>query len=295
MLNEIISLPSECWSSIATLIAGLLTAIATFGAVIYTNNRTKQQLKDQAIAFEKTRKEEFKQNKFVLIKLSLMLQTFNSILDRLIVSNDYNRTILLSGEDGFDFYDDFNKSSNQKCRILQIENNSYIGIKDILISTHTDLRNLDTDAIIRYSTKNSVSFLRSDEKIMFRLTNQEQFENILEMNKNNINSLLNFTCNIQYSTLANQRITYSYEIEIRNDRRIEIKKDGKESVIEVCDNLKLKHTIFRNLQDSISAIDRSAYSWEKMGQAQMRGIMTHFSQQSSGENDNVPIKTDQNK
>ena len=71
MLNEIISLPSECWSSIATLIAGLLTAIATFGAVIYTNNRTKQQLKDQAIAFEKTRKEEFKQNKFVYIFVAL--------------------------------------------------------------------------------------------------------------------------------------------------------------------------------------------------------------------------------
>ena len=108
----------------ATIIAGLLTAFSTFGAVIYTNNRTKKQLKEQADNFEKVRKDEFKQSKYVLIKVSLMLQTFSNILDRLIVNNDYNRILLFSGEDGFDFYDDFNKLLNQKCRILQIENNS---------------------------------------------------------------------------------------------------------------------------------------------------------------------------
>lgn len=93
-----------------------------------------------------------------------MLQTFSNILDRLIVNNDYNRILLFSGEDGFYFYDDFNKLLNQKCRILQIENNSDVGIKDIIATTNTELRNLDTDSVYRYSTKNEISFLRSYEK-----------------------------------------------------------------------------------------------------------------------------------
>ena len=68
-------------------------------------------MKEQADNFEKVRKDEFKQSKYVLIKVSLMLQTFSNILDRLIVNNDYNRILLFSGEDGFYFYDDFNKLS----------------------------------------------------------------------------------------------------------------------------------------------------------------------------------------
>ena len=264
MSNEIIFISPGWWEVGATIIAGLLTAFSTFGAVIYTNNRTKKQLKEQADNFEKVRKDEFKQSKYVLIKVYLILQTFSNILDRLIVNNDYNRILLFSGEDGFDFYDDFNKLSNQKCRILQIENNSDVGIKDIIATTNTELRNLDTDSVYRYSTKNEISFLRSYEKIMIRLTNQEQFENIIDMNKNSIQSLLN------------QRITYAYEIEIRNDRRIEIKKDGIESIVDFDDAIDLNTSIFRNLQDSISVIDRSDYSWEKMGKAQMRGMMTQY-------------------
>lgn len=281
MQNEIVTITTNCWEIGAIFLSGILTAISTFGAVIYTNYRTKQQLKEQEDKFEKVRDEEFKQSKFVLIRISLLLQTFNNILDRLIVSNDYNRVILLSGDDGFEFYDDIDKSFNQKCRILQIDNNTIMDIKDIDVITNTELRNLDNDSILKYNTKNSVSFLRGNEKILIRITNQEQFENILEMNKNNINSLLNFVCKIYYTTLGNQRITYLYEIEIRNDRRIEIKKDGVESIINMKNELNSSPTVFRNLQDAISAVDRSAYSWEKMGQAQMRGMMTHFSQQSS--------------
>ena len=95
--------------------------------------------------------------------------------------------------------------------------------------------------------------------------------------------LLNFIFKIEYSALANQRITYAYEIEIRNDRRIEIKKDGIESIVDFDDAIDLNTSIFRNLQDSISVIDRSDYSWEKMGKAQMRGMMTQLFQQYSQE------------
>lgn len=73
-------------------------------AVIYTNNRTKKQLKEQEIKFENERKEEYKRSKFVVIKPTLMLTTFTGLLDKLIVYNDYNRCLLFSGEDGFDFF-----------------------------------------------------------------------------------------------------------------------------------------------------------------------------------------------
>ena len=48
MSNEIIFISPGWWEMGATIIAGLLTAFSTFGAVIYTNNRTKKkQLKEK--------------------------------------------------------------------------------------------------------------------------------------------------------------------------------------------------------------------------------------------------------
>ena len=103
---------------------------------------------------------------------------------------------------------------------------------------------------------------------------------ILSMNKKQIPSLLKFECIIEYSTLANQRIKYIYQINITNDRRIEIENDGIESIQ---DDSELKigmATIFRNLQDYISGIDRSAYAWQKMGQEQMKGVLSQYNPQS---------------
>ena len=112
------------------------------------------------------------------------------------------------------------------------------------------------------------------------------------MNADNVSSNLNFECRIEYSTLAGQRITYIYEIEIRNDRRIEVKRDGVEDVADITQKVALVPTTFRNLQDSISGIDRSAYSWEKMGQAQMRGIMLQYNMQSTEQNRTLPERAD---
>ena len=78
------------------------------------------------------------------------------------------------------------------------------------------------------------------------------------MNADKIPSTLNFECRIEYSTLADQRITYTYEIEICNDRRIEVKKDGIEGVTDLSQKVVVVPTTFRNLQDSIYGIDRSA-------------------------------------
>lgn len=265
----------------ATLLAGCLAAISTMVAVVYTNWHTKKQLKDQQAVFESIRKEDFKQSRYVLIDITLVLQTFNDFLDRLIVENDYNRVLLFSGEDGFEFYDDADKRMFQRARMLLIENSSIFGIKDIVVSTTTELTNLDNSAVWHYSTQNSASFLRKGEKIAIRVTNQEQFEKIIEMNKGHVQSLLNFYCHIQYSTLADQRISYVYEIEIRNDSRIEVKKDEVESIIDLKDAIDCKPTVFRNLQDTISGIDRKAYSWEKMGKAQAKGMINQISQDFS--------------
>lgn len=92
--------------------------------------------------------------------------------------------------------------------------------------------------------------------------------------------MLKFECVIEYLTLANQRIRYVYRINITNDRRIEVENDGIE-LIEDDSNLGSQNaTIFRNLQDYISGVDRTAYGWEKMGQAQMKGIMAQYNPQN---------------
>jgi hypothetical protein len=99
---------------------------------------------------------------------------------------------------------------------------------------------------------------------------------ILEMNKEKSPSLLDFYCNIEYSTLAHQRIIYIYQIKISNDKQIENIKDNINDVKDENNSKIIKPTIFRSLQDYISGIDRNNYYWEKMGQAQMRGIMVLY-------------------
>lgn len=292
LTNDIIHVATDWWGFGATLAAGVLTAIATMAAVIYTNSRTKKQLKEQEIKFEHERKEDFKRNKYVVIKPTLLLTSFTGLLDKLIVQNDYNRALLFSGTDGFDFFDDKQKQSIQTCRILLIENKTDIDISEVVISTKTVLRNMNTDAVWTYSTSNSASFLRGHETIIIRVADQTQYEQILTMNKDKAPSTLNFECRVEYSTLADQRITYVYEIEICNDRRIEVKRDGIESVVDLSQKVEITPTIFRNLQDVISGIDRIAYSWEKMGQAQMRGIMSQYNPQSAGQNQTLNLKAD---
>lgn len=85
---------------------------------------------------------------------------------------------------------------------------------------------------------------------------------------------------MEYLTLANQRIKYVYRIKINNDRRIEVECDGIESVEDDSEPLNQETTIFRNLQDYISGVDRNSYAWEKMGQAQMRGILSQYNPQN---------------
>lgn len=112
---------------------------------------------------------------------------------------------------------------------------------------------MSTDTLWTYNTNNCASHLRGREIIFIRVAAQTQFEKILSMNADKIPSTLNFECRIEYSTLADQRITY--------------------------------------MQDSISGIDRSSYSWEKMRQASMRGVMSQYSSLAE-QNHTLSVQTD---
>lgn len=263
----------------ATIFSGVISALGTIVAVVYTNYKSNIQLKKQEEKYASERKEHFQQSKYVVLKPILLLMPLYGLLDRLILQNNYNRVLLYSGEDGFEFFDDVNKRFEQRCRLLLIENKTDLDIKDVSIFTETILIS-NTDEQITYNTKNYASFLRGHESIAFRLTNQKQYEKILYMNDKKLSSSLKFKCKIEYSTIANQRIKYVYQINIKDDCRIEVEYDGIESTQNDFKPPNQKTTIFRNLQDYIAIINRDAYAWEKMGEAQMRGMMAQYNSQN---------------
>lgn len=258
----------DWWLFGATLFSGLIAAVATIAAVLFSNHLTRKQITDQQI---KTNKD----NKYVVVVPSLILTSFVQILEELIVTNDYHRMLLFSGDDGFDFFDNSEKQGKYRQRFLKIENQSTNDIKNIVLSTKTVLHNIDTSKKTIYETKNETMLLRSHESILIRIASEEQFLEICEITNKGIGSELAFECMIEYDTFAQQRIQYNYSIKIRDDKRIEILKDGVETVVDYESNTeeKIKQTIFRNLQDSISSIDRSEYAWRKMGSAQLSAIL----------------------
>ena len=272
---------TDWWAIAATIISGILAAVATLGAVLYSNNQTKKQLIQQENKFAEERREQYKRSKYVVIRPSLLLASFDNLLDRLIVHDDYNRVLLFSGDDGFDFFDSLNKRSTQICRLLQIENCSENDIVDVEIKTETIMQNQDNNEKSLYTTSNYIALLRSQERIIIRLTNQAQYESIIKMNLERIPHYLQFTCNVAYTTLAEQRIQYRYQIGISNDKQIEIIHDGIESVVDSTNRQTFASSPFRNLQDYISSIDRSVYSWEKMTQAQLRVVQSAILQNAS--------------
>ncbi len=291
MLNN---LTSEC----ATIIAGVLTAASTIGAVVYTNNRTKEQLVKQEEKFSKERIEENRQNKFITIQHKILLNRFNDLLNRLIIENDYSRTILFSGKDGFEFYDDFDKRATQQCRIFIVDNQGVFELKDVEITTSTLLKNLDSDKEWEYNTVNIANIFRPKESIVLRLANEEQWKQIVGFNKTNCTNELVFKVSIKYTTEALQRLTYEYTLKILNDKKFEVLQDAITNVENIEAHLNLSPSIFRNLQDSISHIDRASYIWERQGEAQMKGLMSQYNfnnpQQNKTDNTPTEIKESEN-
>ena len=218
-------LDTDWWMFFASISSGIFAAIATLIAVWLTNRETRKQLKQQKEQHEREIDLQNKANKLVIIKPTILLSSFVGLLDRIIVQNNYNRELLISGEDGFEFFDNPEKRQIQMCRILHIDNTSDCNIMDIIISTMSCLEDRNTNELKKYETKNVIKLLRSKESIDIRLANQEQYESIIRMNQERIPNEFKFECRVDYSTQADQRITYCYIVKISNDRCIEIEKD----------------------------------------------------------------------
>lgn len=260
----------------ATLGAGILTAISTISAVVYTHHATKKELQKQELKFTREREEENRTKKFITIRTKMLLNTFDNLLDRLLVDNDYNRCMLFSGTDGFSFYDDYNSRATIQCRLLMFDNPGIYEIRDLSFQTKSILKNLRSNQIWSYETNNATSMLRPNESVVLRLTNEELWRQILSFNQDGTPNEFVFESNVEYTSLANQRISYRYHIKISDDRRIEVIEDGVTNISDITIPVNQAPTVCRNLQDSIVAVDRANFIWEKQGEAQMKGLMRHY-------------------
>lgn len=267
-----------------TLIAGFINGFATIGAVIYTNKKTKKQLIEQENKYQREKEEQLKQQKYVTLKPTLLLNTFNQLLETIILKNNYNRILLLSGNDGFEFFDDINKRANQTCRILLLENPTENDISNITLITKSTLTNMNTYKNEYYETKNNISLIRGRESFVIRLMNESQFNKIIEFNNSKIPSLLDFICEVEYSTLANQRIKYVYKIKINNDRNIDYIDDGIKNIVDIDTFQSIEPTKSKNLQDYLN-IDRNMYAYQKIAYA-MSSVLPLTQSNNNNSNNN---------
>lgn len=74
-INEIQSLMPDWWTFGATVFSGIITALATMAAVIYTNRKNNAQMKKQEEKYALERKEQFQQSNYVVLKPTLLLMT----------------------------------------------------------------------------------------------------------------------------------------------------------------------------------------------------------------------------
>ena len=267
---------------------GILATIATIVAVWYTNKKTRE-------LYEETRAEERKQNAMVIIKPMVKVSSFHVMIDNLIRNDIWDRVLLLSGKDGFTFFDERESARYRWDKILSLKNEVYFkDIKSLWIKTNSTLTD-DSGEETPYSADNYVELLRSREEIVFRLYSSEQKakqESYMEKRKRIV---LEFDIEINYLTLAGQQVKYEYKakiIDIPMTAEIKDEKTGEKEKKEyysfITEMLKdgyiikdkpdmpenQKASAFRNLQDDAQLVgDRVAYRNEMSGREQGRGMM----------------------
>lgn len=273
---------TDWWMFGATLGTGILTAIITYIAVVYTNKKTVE-------LYEKDKTYKNRRDNMVIIKPTIKWSCFFSVIEELILFNIRDRVLLLSSEkDGFDFFDD-NTKKDQNNRLFSIKNESKCDIHLIKIDVKTILKT-NSDAIIEDHYENVVHILRSNEEIILRMHNTEQRNKIWdELAKNNQTTLF-FNCNINYLTSANEQICYNFNSEIINipekriiDEREIISNEVKISIIKDEYKILEKRTlpenmptsVYRNMQDYV-ILDRVKYIHNKIGAAQAQGVMSQI-------------------
>lgn len=281
--NEIIiEAAIDWWTFGATIFAGILTAIMTYIAVVYTNKKTVE-------LYERDKEYQNKRDNMVIIKPTIKWNCFFSIIEELILFNIRDRVLLISSDkEGFDFFDD-NTKRDQNHRIFSIKNESKKDIHSVKIDVKTSLTT-NSDLIIRDKYSNVIHLLRSNEEIILRMHNTEQRIKIWEELDRNNQTTLSFDCEINYLTSANEQICYNFKAEVVNTPEKTI-IEGKETTsnnakisilrdeYKILEKRTLKENIttsvYRNMQDSVT-LDRVKYIHNKIGAAQAQGVMTQI-------------------
>ncbi len=279
----IIETAIDWWTFGATIFAGILTAIMTYIAVVYTNKKTVE-------LYERDKEYQNKRDNMVIIKPTIKCNCFFSIIEELILFNIRDRVLLISSDaEGFDFFDD-NTKNNQNHRIFSIKNESKKDIHSVKIDIKTILKT-SSDAKIEDHFSNIVNLLRGNEEIIVRMHNTKQRDKIWEELDKNNQTTLSFDCVINYLTSANEQVRYNFEAEIINipEKKIEedrgeiIYNNAKISIVKdeykVLEKRTLKESmttsVYRNMQDSVT-LDRVKYIHQKIGAAQAQGALSQI-------------------
>ena len=283
----------------ATLLSGIFSALGAVLAVIFTNKWNSERYKRDKIYYDK-------KEKFVIVKLSLKFCSFFNIIDEMIVYNIRDRVLLLSSDEGFEFYDDDSRRYSENHRIVSIKNNSSNSIKSICISVASTIIT-ESQAVIKDSYTNYIQHLRHNEEILFRVHNTMQRKLLWEELSSQKRVVTKFNCKVTYLTEADECICYEYTIKINSIpqekeieqkmqiiecARIEVEKDEYYIVEKQDIETKQKASYFRNVQDYI-VLDRAFYLHKKIGGAQAQGIMQQSQTVNTGHSNNVVKSTAQ--
>lgn len=272
----------------ATIAGAIISAIATIIAVYFTNKWTSER-------YEKDKEYQFKKEKMVVIKPYLTFANFYQIIDELIVYNNKDRVLLLSSErDGFEFFDNKDKRGFDNHRLLIVKNECSNSIKSVFIDVQCKITT-ESQAMVSDKYTNFIQQLRSNEEFIFRIHNMEQRSKLWEELFHEKRVITYFQCKIYYLTEANEQIVYDYEIKIES---VPTKKEENEKII-IYDNPKIEvlkdeyklcsdyvkisqqASPFRNIQDYILT-DRVSYLYEKIGEAQAKGLILQASKFNNG-------------
>lgn len=278
----IIETAIDWWTFGATIFAGILTAIMTYIAVVYTNKKTVE-------LYERDKEYQNKRDNMVIIKPTIKWNCFFSIIEELILFNIRDRVLLVSSDkEGFDFFDD-NTKRDQNHRIFSVKNESKKDIHSVKIDVKTSLTT-NSDLIIKDKYSNVIHLLRSNEEIILRMHNTEQRIKIWEELDRNNQTTLSFDCEINYLTSANEQICYNFKAEVTNtpektiiEGKETISNNAKISILKdeykVLEKRTLKENIttsvYRNMQDYVN-LDRVKYTHLKIGAAQAQGAMSQI-------------------
>lgn len=278
-----ININTDWWIFGATIGAGILAALATWFAVVYTNKKNSE-------IYERGRIVQEKANAMVILKPTIKFCTFGKIIEDLILYNIWDRVLVISSKtDGFDFYDIDNEFYFNTQQLFSLRNESLNTISLIMVTTSTKIIT-ESNAELNDDSMNVIKLLRSKEEIVLRMHSTEQRSKLWEELDKGKNVRLLFDCEIKYITFANQQICYKYSVDIlntpmartidgkpstANNRKINIIKDEYTvSDIKTIGDSR-DASVFRNLQDRIE-VDRVTYVHRKIGAAQAEGMIAEI-------------------